>query len=383
MRWFDFGSILLTTQMKGAFRMKKSRWLYTAVLLAMVFAFAINGQQSYAAKDVFKMKFAHIFPGPAKQSQICEDFVKELEERTNGRIQTQYLGGGSLLKPPGMYNGIELGVADMGFAHVEYTPGRFPVTEVCDLPLGYTSGWVSNMVVNDFYNKFKPKEFDKVKVLWMHASTPNVIISTKPVRTLDDLKGLTIRGPGRVGDTVKAMGASPAPMPIMEVYDGLSKGVIQGVNIPYETLRTFRFAEVAKYVTTSWQVGNVYTFYVIMNKKSYEKLPPDLKEILDELAGEYKERFALMWNSIDFAGRDFAKEKGVEFIELSDDQVAKWKSVTAPVIDNYIKDMTSKGYTESEVRGWITFLRERIDFWTKKQIEYRIPSPTGPEAMRP
>jgi TRAP-type C4-dicarboxylate transport system substrate-binding protein len=271
----------------------------------------------------------------------------------------------------------------MGFAHVEYTPGRFPVTEVCDLPLGYTSGWVSNMVVNDFYNKFKPEEFDKVKVLWMHASTPNVIISTKPVRTLEDLKGLTIRGPGRVGDTVKAMGASPAPMPIMEVYDGLSKGVIQGVNTPYETLRTFRFAEVAKYVTTSWQVGNIYTFYVIMNKKSYEKLPPDLKEILDELSGEYKERFALMWNSIDFAGRDFAKEKGVELIELSDDQVAKWKSVTAPVIDSYIKDMTSKGYTESEVKSWIAYLRERIDFWTKKQIEYRITSPTGPEAMRP
>ena len=363
--------------------MEKRWWSCAAVLVVMLFALTINGQQAYAAKDVFKMKFAHIFPGPAKQSQICEAFVKELEERTNGRIQTQYLGGGSLLKPPGMYNGIELGVADMGFAHVEYTPGRFPVTEACDLPLGYPSGWVSNMVVNDFHNKFKPKEWDKVKVLWMHASTPNVMISTTPIRTLDDLKGLTIRGPGRVGDTVKAMGASPAPMPIMEVYDGLSKGVIQGVNIPYETLRTFRFAEVAKYVTSSWQVGNIYTFYVIMNKKSYEKLPPDLKEILEELAGEYKERFALMWNSIDFAGKEFAVEKGVEFIDLTDDQIAKWKAVTEPVIDNYIKDMTSKGYTESEVKSWISYLRERIDFWTQKQIEYRIPSPTGPKAMRP
>jgi TRAP-type C4-dicarboxylate transport system substrate-binding protein len=120
-----------------------------------------------------------------------------------------------------------------------------------------------------------------------------------------------------------------------------------------------------------------------MNKKSYEKLPPDLKEILEELAGEYKERFALMWNSIDFAGREFAMEKGVEFIDLTDDQVAKWKSVTEPVIDNYIKDMTSKGHTESEVKSWISYLHERIDFWTKKQIEYRIPSPTGPKAMRP
>lgn len=360
---------------------RKKLGVSVPVLLFVGVFFFLTSLQVYAA-DTFKFKFAHIFPGPAKQSVICEEFVKELEIRTGGRIQTQYFGGGSLLKPPGMYKGVETGIADMGFAHVEYTPGRFPVTEACDLPLGYPSGWVSNMVVNDFYNKFKPAEFDKVKVLWMHASTPNVMISTKPIKTLDDMRGLTIRGPGRVGDTVKALGGSPAPLPIMEVYDGLAKGVIQGVNIPYETLRTFRFAEVAKYVTSSWQVGNIYTFYVVMNKKKYDKLPADLKEILDELSGEYKEKFALMWNSIDFAGKDYAVEKGVEFISLNDDQIAKWKAIGDTVIDSYIKDMASKGYKESEINGWISYLKERIAYWTEKQKEYRIQSPTGPEGIK-
>ncbi len=363
--------------------MERKSVIFGAVLLAVAIAAFPVARQCYAASEVINLKFAHIFPPAAKHSQICEAFVKELEERTNGRIKTSYFGGGSLLKPPGMYNGIELGIADMGFAHIEYTPGRFPVTEACDLPLGYPSGWVSNMVVNDFYNKFKPKEWDKVKVLWMHASTPNVMITTTPVRNLGDLKGLTIRAPGRVGDTVKALGASPAPMPIMEVYDGLSKGVIQGVNTPFETLKTFRFGEVAKYTTSSWQVGNIYTFYVAMNKRSYDKLPPDLKEIFDELCGEYKEKFALMWNSVDFDGKDFANEKGVEILQLSKDEVAQWKKVTDPVIDNYVTDMTQKGYSESEVRGWITFLQERIDFWTAKQIDLRIKSPTGPDEMRP
>ncbi len=186
-----------------------------------------------------------------------------------------------------------------------------------------------------------------------------------------------------MGDTVKALGASPAPMPIMEVYDGLSKGVIQGVNTPFETLKTFRFAEVAKYTTSSWQVGNIYTFYVAMNKRSYDKLPPDLKEIFDELCGEYKEKFALMWNSLDFDGKDFAAEKGVEIIQLSADEVAQWKKVTDPVIDGYVTDMTQKGYSENEVRDWIAFLRERIDFWTAKQMDLRIKSPTGPDEMRP
>jgi TRAP-type transport system periplasmic protein len=349
------------------------------VIMLVFFSFGVV----YGQEKVIEFKFAHIFPIPAKHSQICEKFVQELEQRTGGRIKTRYFGGGSLLKPPGMIKGIESGITDMGFSHVEYTPGRFPVTEVCDLPLGYPSGWVSNQVVNDFYQQFKPKEWDNIKVLWMHASTPNVMITTKPVRKLEDLKGMTIRAPGRVGDTVKALGASPAPMPIMEVYDGLAKGVVQGVNTPFETLKTFRFGEVAKYTTSSWQVGNIYTFYVAMNLNSYKKLPPDLKEIFDELCGEYKEKFALMWNSVDFDGRDFAGEKGVEFFQLDSDQVARWKEAAEPVIENYVKDMVSKGHSDGEVRGWIKFLRERIEYWTKAQIDLRIKSPTGPDEIRP
>ena len=364
--------------------MSQTRYSIIGGIICLVFMVVFFPYEMVHGKQkVIELKFAHIFPPPAKHSKICEAFVQELEKRTGGRIKTRYFGGGSLLKPPGMYRGIEAGITDMGFAHVEYSPGRFPVTEACDLPLGYPSGWVSNHVVNDFYQKFKPKEWDKVKVLWMHASTPNVMITTKPVRKLEDLKGLTIRAPGRVGNTIKALGASPAPMPIMEVYDGLSKGVIQGVNTPFETLKTFRFAEVAKYTTSTWQVGNLYTFYVAMNKNSYKKLPPDLKEIFDELCGEYKERFALMWNSVDFDGKDFAGQKGVEFLHLAPEEVARWKKVAETVIEDYVKDMVAKGYSEGEVRGWITFLRERIDYWTKKQLDYRIKSPTGPDEMRP
>ena len=121
---------------------------------------------------------------------------------------------------------------------------------------------------------------------------------------------------------------------------------------------------------------------MIMNKRTYEKLPPDLKEIVDELSGEYKEKFALMWNTIDFDGRDFAKEKGVEIINLTEEQVKKWKAATEPVIEGYVKSMTDKGYSEAEVRGWISYLQDRIGFWTAKQIEYHIPSPTGPKGMQ-
>jgi len=220
-------------------------------------------------------------------------------------------------------------------------------------------------------------------MLWMNTSNPNLIISKKPVRKLEDLKGLIIRAPGRVGNTIKALGGTPAPTPMMEVYDAMSKGVIDGVNTPFETLKTFRFAEVVGYTTASWQVGNVYAFYVAMNKNSYKKLPPDIKEIFDELCGEYRERYALMWNVIDFLGKEFAIQKGVKIIELSSQEVARWREATIPVVENYIQEMIGKGYSEKEVRGWIKFLRDRIDYWTKKQIFIRLKAPTGPAAMRP
>jgi TRAP-type C4-dicarboxylate transport system substrate-binding protein len=333
--------------------------------------------------NVINLKMANIWPPVAPHSKICDDFIAELDRRTGGRIKIRLFAGSSLLKPDAMYQGIESGIADIGVSNVEYTPGRFPITEVCNLPLGYPNAWVANQVVNDFHNEFKPSEFDKIEVLWMHSCGTCLIISKTPVHKLEDLKGLTLRAPGRLGDTMKALGANPVPAPIMEVYDSIAKGVMDGINAPFETLRSFRFAEVAKYTTANWQVGNISTFYTVMNKNSYNKLPPDLKVIFDRVSGEFKERFALMWNYIDVAGKEFAQKNGVKIISLSSEEADRWKKATAPVVENYVKEMVSKGYSETEVRGWIKFLRERIDYWTAKQLkEVGLPSATGAEVMQ-
>lgn len=336
-----------------------------------------------AHAQVINLKFSNYFPPPSNQSKICVEFIKELESRTGGRVKVKYFPGGSLLKAPATIKGIESGIVDIGLAHIEYTAGRFPVMEVCELPLGYPTGWVANQVMNDFYNKFKPKEFDKYKVLFFHANSPSMIISKKPVRKLEDMKGLTLRAPGRMGDVIRALGGTAAPTHIMETYDAIAKGVIDGVYTPYETLRTFKFAEVAKYLTVSWHIGPSYPFYVAMNKKSYAKLPPDIKEIFDTLTGEYRDRFALMWNAIEFPGKAFGEKKGVEYIELSEAESARWEKAVAPVIENYVKSMVSKGYQESEVRGWIKYIKERTAYLLEKQKFYQIRSVTGPPDVRP
>lgn len=336
-----------------------------------------------AQDKVINLKIANFFPPPSAQSKLTETWGQELEKRSNGRIKVQYFAGGSLLAAPAIAKGIETGVADIGYTHVFYTPGRFPASEGVGLPIGIPTGWVGAHVAQEWFNKVKPKEFASLRVLAMHANAPSLIISKKPIAKLEDLKGVTIRAPSLSGDIVKALGGTPTPTAMMEVYDSISKGVNDGVWGPYETLKTFRFAEVAKNVTVSWQIGASYPFFLAMNRRSYDRLPADMKKLVDTMSGEFQERAARMWNDIELDGKQFGTEKGVNYIELSPQEAARWQKAVEPVIDDYVKQLTAKGYKEAEVRGWISFMKERIKVWTDKQIAAKIPSPTGPVALRP
>jgi TRAP-type C4-dicarboxylate transport system substrate-binding protein len=363
---------------------KKSLMVSLPLALIISLAFILPGLNlpACSAKEI-RLKIANYFPPPASQSKILEEFSRELEKRTGGQVKVDYYPGQSLLKSTAMFEGVVSGIADIGYSHVYYTAGRMPVTEAVGLPLGYPTAWVSGHVINDFYQEFKPKEFDAVKVLWMNTSTPSAIATKKPVRMLEDLKGLTIRAPGQAGEVIKALGGTPAPTPMPETYDAIAKGVLDGEASNFETLRTFRFAEVVKYSTSAWQITNPYPFYLVMNKKSYEKLPADIKEIFDTLVGEYKERSLSMWNSVDFNGKAYGREKGVEFIDLPPVEMARWVAAVEPVITDYVKRLVGLGFSEAEVKGWIAFLRERIEYWQQQQIALRIPSAAGPAGLKP
>ena len=358
----------------------KSLFVLAGIICFMLMLIPFHGA---FAQKVIKLKTANFFPGPSKQSKILDEFGKELETRSGGRIKVQYFPGRSLLNQSAMYKGIETGIADIGYTHVYYTPGRMPVTEGAGLPLGVPSAYVGAHMTYDFINKYQPKEWSKVKLLAVHGNAPSMVITKTPVRKLEDMKGQTIRAPGVPGDIIKALGGTPSPTPMMDTYDAIAKGVNDGVWGPWEVLKTFRFGEVTKYVTVCWQIGASFPFYLAMNKNSYNKLPRDLQTLVDVMSGEYQERYALMWNEIEFTGKAFGITKGMEYIELSEQEAARWQKAVEPAITTYIKGMAKKGYKESEVKEWIEFMYARIAYWTKKQMEYKIPSPTGPAGMRP
>jgi TRAP-type C4-dicarboxylate transport system substrate-binding protein len=328
-----------------------------------------------------ELKFCNYFPVPAGQSKICEEFIKDLEARSGGELKIRFFPAGTLLTAPKMYDGVVEGIADIGFSNLSYTYGRFRMSEALDLPLGFPNAWVANHVANDFFKQFKPKEWDKIHMLSMHTSPVNVVLTaTKPVNKMEDLKGVTIRGQGVIADVVSALGATPRPIPMAEAYEAMQKRVFQGLMIPMETLRAFRLAEVSKYITECWPIGQVYTFYLIMNKDTWNKLPANLQKIFNEYP--FEEKLATLWNELDIDGKKLATVTGLQFIELKGAEITKWKKAVKPVLDKYVKSMVAAGYKEKEARELINYAQMRIEYWTKKQKESGVKSSTGPPEVR-
>jgi TRAP-type C4-dicarboxylate transport system substrate-binding protein len=293
-------------------------------------------------------------------------------------VEITYYPGGTLLSPVKMYDGVVSAIADMGVSHIQYTRGRFPMMEVFDLPLGFPSGWVATQVSSDFFDKYKPTEWKDVHVLYVNTSGP-VILQTvsKPVKTLEDLKGLKIRATGRITDVVKALGAVPIPLEMPDVYESLRRGVIEGIMVDLSTLKYWKFAEVVKYVTSTWRLGTGITFYFVMNKSKWNGLSPDLQKTVTEVAAEAREKQGVLWNEMDLEGTDLFKSQGGQVLPLSDAEVSKWTKAVEPVIAEYRKAMGVKGHNETEVNGWLKFIAERIDHWKKEEKQRKIPAPFG------
>ncbi|HVN97849.1 MAG TPA: TRAP transporter substrate-binding protein [Syntrophorhabdaceae bacterium] len=347
------------------------------VILLLAATFMIMGVFSSAgAAEAIKLKAANYLPATHPMSLLTGWFCDEVKKRTNGQVEITYYPGGTLLNPVKMYDGIVTGIADMGVSHISYTRGRFPVMEAFEQPLGFPSGWVATQVTTDFYNKYTPKEWSEVQVLYINTSGPLILQTvTKPVKTLQDLKGLKIRATGRMSDVVKAMGAVPIPLEMGDVYDSLRRNVIEGVTVDLSTLKYWKFADVVKYVTADWQLGTGYTFYFVMNKKKWDALPDDVKKVFTQVALEAKEKQASLWNEMDIEGRTAFKAVGGQIITLSNAEAARWIKAVQPVFAAYKKEMVSKGFKEAEIDGWISYIKERTAYWKAEEKKRAVPSP--------
>jgi len=283
-----------------------------------------------------KLTFSIFFPPTHGQTKAAMDWAKEIEKRTENKVQIDIFAGGTLTKAPQCYSGTVKGISDLGFSLFAYTRGRFPVMAAVDLPMGYPNGKVASRVAQEFAKAFKPKELSDVKVLYLHAHGPGLLHTKKPVKKLEDLKGMKIRATGLSAKIVKALGGVPVAMPQGGTYEALKKGVVEGTFGPMEVLKGWKQAEVIKYTTECYSIGYTTTFFVVMNLDKWNALPADIKKIFDEVSDKYTDVHGNVWDSTDQEGRKYTLSLGNEIISLSDEESARWRKVVEPVINDYI-----------------------------------------------
>ena len=295
-----------------------------------------------------KLNYSNFFPAPHKNAVLSVEWGKEIEKRTNGKVQVTVFPGGTLTPADKCYDGVVKGISDVGMSVLSYTRGRFPLMEVIDLPLGYKSGAAATKLINLYYNKFKPKELDDVKVMYLHAHGPGIVHTKKPVTKLEELKGMKIRSTGTVAKIVSALGGTPVAMPMPETYDALQKGIAEGVMCPIEALQGWKLGEVIKYTTENY--GSAYTigFFVVMNKSKWDSLPPDVQKVIEQVNVEWIDRHSKTWDEIDKLGKEFALKLGDKFIPLSKDEDWRWVKAVKPLYDEYVTAMKGKGLPGQE-----------------------------------
>ncbi|MBI4965809.1 MAG: TRAP transporter substrate-binding protein [Desulfomonile tiedjei] len=312
------------------------------VLLPIVMA----AGPGYCATVTFT--YSIFFPATHGQCILATEWAKEIEKRTNGAVKVNMFPGGTLTPADQCYDGIVKGISDIGMSVVSYVKGRFPLSEVIDLPLGYKKGNQATKLGNAYYAKFKPKEFDDVKIMYFHGHGPGLVNTKKPVYKLEDLKGMKLRCTGTSAKIASALGATPVAMAQNETYDALQKGVVDGVLSPIETLKGWKFAEVTSSTTQDFGASYSLLFFVAMNKKKWESLPKDVQATIEKINQEWIEKTAQLWVDVDEEGTKFALAKGHKIIPLSKEEDARWAEKVQPVLEEYVKDTKAKGLPGDE-----------------------------------
>ncbi|CAG1016496.1 Solute-binding protein [Burkholderiaceae bacterium] len=299
------------------------------------------------------LKVHHFWPPAAMPpTKILQPWCDKIAADSNNRLKCQIypamqLGG----TPAQLIDQAKDGVVDIAFTLPGYTAGRFPVMEVFELPFITTSAEAGSKAAWDFYSKYGKAEFDQrgIKPL-MFAVHDNGYLHTrdKQVKTMADLKGLKFRAPTRMTNKLLAsLGATPVAMPLPQVPEAVSKGVIDGFLLPWEVIPSVKLHEMVKYDSeTDPTRPALYTavFTLAMNPAKYNSLPADLKAVIDKNSGAGLSAMAgRTWDESAEPGRKAATARGNVFYTIPGSELDQWVKASSGLYDEWVSNMDKAG----------------------------------------
>lgn len=294
------------------------------------------------------LTFGHPFPPTDPiQVNVWEPWVERVRERTAGTVNIEIYAGGALGPGPSVYELVAAGAQDIGWTMPGYTPGRFPISQVIEAPFMFENAQQATRIAWDLWEEFDEfrAEYSDVRPLAIWAmDTGDLFTRERPVRTLEDIAGLTIRAPSPLqNQALQAMGAVPVSLPGPEIYDSVERGVIDGYKLANSATRVFDLGRATRYRTAC----NCYTgvFVLVMNSRAWDRLSPGQQQALTELTGEglALELAAEHQAMADEVALEYWPQTGIETIDLSADEFARWRRAVRPVFERWIQERESSG----------------------------------------
>ncbi len=277
-------------------------------------------------------------------------WAKNLEKVSKGKIKVEIFPSMSMGgKPNELYKQVRDGSADVVWTVAGYTPGVFPRTEVYELPTVHKGDAVAtNIAIRENYDLIKD-DYKKVKPLMIHVHAGNAMhLTDKKVTSLEDVKGLKLRTPSRVGAWhIKAMGAEPVGMPLPAFPQALSKKAIDGGLIPFEVFPPFKFHQLTKYSAEGKDGSRFGTsvFLFLMNPKKFNNLSKELQGYIEKSVDmAAAKQVGKVWMDVEKPGMKMqANSKNSEVVKISDKEMARFDEVGQKVVDKWIKEANKKG----------------------------------------
>lgn len=310
---------------------------------------AMTSLASAQAEFVLKL---HHFLGPKAPAQtaMLEPWAQRIEEASGGRVEIEIypsmsLGG----TPPELIRQVRDGVVDMVWTLNGYSPGLFPRTEVFELPFVHINDPIAtNLAIASMFDEYLAEEHVGVKVLFNHVHAGQALhMIDKEIRSPDDLAGLTMRIPTRTGAwVVEALGANPVSMPVPDLPQALSRGVVDGALIPWEIIPALQLQDLTEYqieLASETRLGTS-VFQVSMNKDRWNSLPEDIQQVFLDNSGEaWLREVGSIWRNIDNGGIKIATDAGNQHIMLTPQESAAFAEKLEPVIDRWVGEVTGQG----------------------------------------
>jgi len=314
------------------------------------------------AQDKFEVKVAEFVGAQHFMTKWIMQWGEKLEKASNGRLVFKHFPNAQMAATPAHYDLARTGQADVSWFLHGGTPGRFPLTEIAHLPYMVGSAEIGTKVLNDaeLRAKYLDAEHKGVKVLILFTHQPgNVHTTKKPIRTADDMKGLRIRfSSPTIKDFVAALGGTAVGVQPNEQLEQLQKGTLDGTFIDYGGAGVaFKMGGTLKYSTEMYSY--VSSFGLAMNPEFYNKLPADLKKLVDDSVKGVEKEVGEGWDALDTIGKKLIIDGGAQAIQLTKNEDARFRKVGAQVTEARLKELEAKGLPARAVHKMMTELSAR------------------------